>query len=330
MKIEMGESLFYSWLRHAMDCQIVQTNWTTSKYWTLLHEDELNDIMSKTDQFFKDKYGYSIYKKTRSLSQLFQQAECDVLGIAIKSGVNKVYAVDVAFHEDGLNYNGKDKTIMKILAKCLRTAMCVYGYLDTKEAEIIFASPIIKGPMFNALKPCLKDMQDCMDNLGFNFTFHVIANEEFRSNILDPILGMSKDIKDTNELFIRSYHMLQIFDEKKKKNARVKKQKQMVSDAYEELKIGKIVQLVLRPILESGEVSAEEIEKMQDVDYSLETFGINYPLLVKQDAEYDRVRYYSNPVVIDGDNYMLCSQWFEVAANNDRPYLLKWLSEHSV
>ena len=27
MKIEMGESLFYSWLRHVKDCQIVQTNW---------------------------------------------------------------------------------------------------------------------------------------------------------------------------------------------------------------------------------------------------------------------------------------------------------------
>lgn len=27
MKIEMGESLFYSWLRHVKECQIVQTSW---------------------------------------------------------------------------------------------------------------------------------------------------------------------------------------------------------------------------------------------------------------------------------------------------------------
>lgn len=30
MKIEMGESLFYSWLRHVKECQIVQTNWKVS------------------------------------------------------------------------------------------------------------------------------------------------------------------------------------------------------------------------------------------------------------------------------------------------------------
>jgi hypothetical protein len=52
MKIEMGESLFYSWLRHAKECQIVQTNWTTSGQWKLYHEDELNKIKSETEKFF--------------------------------------------------------------------------------------------------------------------------------------------------------------------------------------------------------------------------------------------------------------------------------------
>ncbi len=55
MKIEMGESLFYSWLRHVKECQIVQTNWTTSGQWTLLHEDKLEEIKSVTDKFFSEK-----------------------------------------------------------------------------------------------------------------------------------------------------------------------------------------------------------------------------------------------------------------------------------
>ena len=37
-------------------------------------------------------------------------------------------------------------------------------------------------------------------------------------------------------------------------------------------------------------------------------------------------RYYSTPVVVRGVRYFVCSEWFEVAANNDRPYLLKWLT----
>lgn len=143
MKIEMGESLFYSWLRHVKECQIVQTNWATSQKWNLQHEEELQQIMTVTAERFLQKYNYKIYKQTASLSQLLQQAECDVLGVDYREGELKVFAVDVAFHESGVNYGDKDSTIMKIIAKSLRTAMCIYGYLDTKDAEIIFASPKI-------------------------------------------------------------------------------------------------------------------------------------------------------------------------------------------
>ena len=123
MKIEMGESLFYSWLRHVKECQIVQTNWTTSSQWQLNNEEHLEEIMTLTDKFFFDKYGYSIYKKTSSLSQLLQQAECDAIGVEIQGGTNKIYAVDVAFHEAGVNYGGREATIKKIISKSLRTAM---------------------------------------------------------------------------------------------------------------------------------------------------------------------------------------------------------------
>ena len=50
MKIEMGESLFYSWLRHVKECQIVQTNWMTSSQWQLSNEDRLEEIMARTDK----------------------------------------------------------------------------------------------------------------------------------------------------------------------------------------------------------------------------------------------------------------------------------------
>lgn len=41
MKIEIGESLFYSWLRHVKECQLVQMNWKASPEWQLQHEEEL-------------------------------------------------------------------------------------------------------------------------------------------------------------------------------------------------------------------------------------------------------------------------------------------------
>ena len=117
MKIEMGESLFYSWLRHVKACQIVQTNWKVSPQWPLQHEEELAELLSATDNLFSTKYGYKVFKKNTSLSQIIQQGECDAVGLSIANGRVSTYAVDVAFHEAGLNYGSKETTICKIIAK---------------------------------------------------------------------------------------------------------------------------------------------------------------------------------------------------------------------
>ena len=322
MKIEMGESLFYSWLRHVKECQIVQTNWKTSGQWTLLHEDELEKMMAATDSFFLEKYGYSIYKKTSSLSQLLLQAECDAIGISKQDGVNKVYAVDVAFHESGVNYGNKVSTIMKITAKCLRTAMCIYGYLDTKEAEIVFASPKVNPSVLQGVIPCLEAAQRITDDLGYGFKFRLFANDDFYSRVLQPILKVSGGVSDTNELFIRGYHMLQMFNKSDGITNRLD------VNGYEELKIGKLAQLVMRPILESGTISEGELKLLQDKEYCKKTLDLGFPLLVNADGEFDKVRYYKAPLTINGTKYLMCSQWAEGKANNDRPYLEKWIQEH--
>ena len=57
MKIEMGESLFYSWLRH---------------------EEGLERLMKLVDGHFHTQYRYSIFKQNSSLVQIIQQGECDL------------------------------------------------------------------------------------------------------------------------------------------------------------------------------------------------------------------------------------------------------------
>ena len=99
----------------------------------------------------------------------------------------------------------------------------------------------------------------------------------------------------------------------------------IIGDALSELKIGKIAQTILRDILESGNITPDEIEKMQTKEYSKDTFGIDFPLLVADGSEFDVVRYYAKPLTIGGRQYYLCSQWFEVPANNDRPLLMAWI-----
>lgn len=220
MKIEMGESLLYSWLRHEKSCQIVQTNWKASPKWPFGHEDELSALMSETASFFQEKYGYKIYKKTASLSQLLRQGECDAVGLSMRDGIPRYYAVDVAFHEDGLNYGFRDETVMKVTAKSLRTAFCLYGYFNTTSADIIFASPKIGASILSDLQPCIEDVNSLLNKHGLDFCVSIIANEEFNDKIMQPILKISNSVADTSELFIRGYRMYAMFSKSAKSGAK--------------------------------------------------------------------------------------------------------------
>lgn len=101
-------------------------------------------------------------------------------------------------------------------------------------------------------------------------------------------------------------------------------------DRLDEMKIGEIVRKVLRKMLEDGKVTEQEVVKMQSKKYSKETFGIQYPLLYLTNSSQGKspIRYYSASLMIYGKEYFLCSEWYEVPANNDRPYLMKWLGLH--
>ena len=337
MKIEMGESLFYSWLRHVKECQIVQTNWKTSPEWTLLHEDELKEIMSVTDTYFSEKYGYNIYKQIRSLSQLLQQAECDVIGICMQNQKPEIHAVDVAFHGSGLQYGDRRTTIMKIIEKSIRTAMCIYGYLDAKEAEIIFASPKIGKQLQKDLSPCLEDAQIVLENLGFHFSFRLIGNENFYRSILNPLLLRSDGIADTNELFMRSYQMLELFDSYQNTktqesniplspNTEISKAGNNSGIDYSEFKVGRLVNDVMRRCLESGNISSDEVLNLQDLEYCKKHLHqSSFPVLVKKENKYDPARYYADPVLIDDTAYMLCNHWYDKNKYN----ITQWIEHHT-
>ncbi len=339
MKIEIGESLFYSWLRHVKQCQIVQNNWKISSQWNNTHEEELVSFMSEIDSYFYNRYNYKIFKNNVSIKQLLGQAECDVLGISITDNKKDIYAIDVAFHESGLNYGSREITVMKVVEKCVRTAFCVYGYLDNKDAKIIFASPKINPSVLYDLKPCFNDLNNVFNQLGFSFEFRLIANEEFDTNVLKPILFVSDDVADTSELFMRSYQLFKMFGSHKtisrQSSNRVQTKTSVAIDLGDvddnllsELKVGEIARKVFARMLENGVATEDEIKWMQDADYSKKFFGLNYPVLIKTNSVQKESRYYSQLLNIYGEKYRLCSEWFETSQNNDRPYLLKWINKH--
>jgi len=339
MKIEIGESILLSWLRHIKECQVVQNNWKISPEWELGNYEKIDDIINTTDTHYKTKYNYSIFKQNTSTSQLLKQAEIDVLGIKFDNTSKHIYAVDVAFHENGLNYGSKEETISRILKKCIRSTLCIIGFFNVFEGTIIFASPKINKAIKEPLEKCIIELNEILRNLNLDFDIRLIANQNFQMKILNPVSGVINNVADTSELYMRSLQMYnmfakQIYTPEIKVNTPVIKQAANltaeISDDFSEMKIGAIARNKLRKVLESGIVPDEEINMMQTKEYSKETFHIQYPLLLKVQSASKKhpERYYALPIKIKGQLYYMCSEWFETPRNNDRPWLLKWLALH--
>lgn len=214
MKIEIGESLALSYLKHVKECVIYQTNWKSSSRWKKCNEEKLATIFEKISgaETFR-----GILKKSK-LDQFLKQAEIDALGI---DQTGKIYAIDIAYHEEGLRYGSTEQAKARIMKKFVRSYLAVLRYFSSsfsdpspegERCEIIFASPKVIGERdesiheyFNELKVLLgAELKE--DKVVLKY----ITNDEFKKVILDPTLKACKKNADTNELFLRSYKLLNL------------------------------------------------------------------------------------------------------------------------
>ena len=214
MKIEIGESLALSYLKHVKKCVIYQTNWKLSSWWLQelgkesLAEKLYNDLKESpstektaaTDFNVKDVL-------TSDFSQFLKQAELDALGID-RDG--NVYAIDIAFHERGLGYGKKVEARDRVMKKFVRSYMIMLGCFPGKKCTVIFASPKVDAAKQDLIIPALEELQADTRFKDERITFEYIANDKFKAEILDQTIEASKDDADTNELFLRSYKLLNL------------------------------------------------------------------------------------------------------------------------
>lgn len=222
--------------------------------------------------------------------------------------------------------------------------MCMYGYFGFDNGTIIFTSPKMNPSVINDINARVDDIASVLNDLGLNYKIRIIANEEFTDNIREPAIDALGDTADISELFMGNLQMdnglevehsetmigVETNTNQRQTASEIHDIKYSGMDELKEMKIGAIVRKVLLKMLEDGNVSKEEIDLMQTKGYSKETFGIQYPLLQKARITngVSPMRYYSSTINIYGESYFLCSEWYEVPANNDRPDLLKWFALH--
>ena len=326
MKLEMGESLVYSWLRHVKDCRVVQTNWKPSPMWETEDKTvvEAEALMGKIDAFFREKYEYEIFKKN-SFEQLLKQAECDAMGIAFLEDGMKCYAVEVAFHTKGLNYGSKQDTTIKVLEKLARAALCLRVFFRAEQGEVVFASPKVMPAVLEMVLPAIEDLKRLFSECGIGYDVRLTANEDFRVNIAQPVMVAADEVSDTSELFMRSHQLAAMLGDQFSA-PKMEKGKAERARNWAELAVGKVARFVLRPCLEVGKADMKEIEAMQTTEYSKNTFGLSFPLLRRMPDDSTPSRYYAQPLTIRDEEYYLCSQWYE---DKCRTKLETWLNAHA-
>ena len=88
MKIEIGESLTCSWLRHVRQCWLVQANWKVSEHWEQYPTDaEIEELFRGMKSRFD--HGGGVFGRTKDARQFLKQGEIDVVGVDREGSVSR-------------------------------------------------------------------------------------------------------------------------------------------------------------------------------------------------------------------------------------------------
>lgn len=145
--------------------------------------------------------------------------------------------------------------------------------------------------------------------------------KEYSENTIEKVLKVIEvKINSKNTIVpLENYETHRVYKHKKAEN---------FNELNRKLPIGKYVRKTFYELVKDNSIDRTEIERLQRSDYSKLTFDIQFPFMVKENSpNYERIRYWKNPYQINGEIFFVCSQWFEVPQNNDRPYYEEWLQK---
>lgn len=318
MKIEIAENLVYSYLKHIEGCRIVQTNWKTSGKWIVT---EYDDKLSK--ELFNKIQSSPIFNgifKKNSFGQLIKQAEIDVVGL--NTTENSIFGIDVAFHGKGLNYGSNDETALKIMKKIFRTILIMQSYFNSFDKfSSLFVTPKVTPATLNPILDLMSEAKNLINDEMIEIDF--IANENFFTQIVNPVVETLSDENDLGELFARAINLIQMNPLKKNnlhknKIESIDKNDDVIDQSntkqtHKGMKIGQFVQYTMRKIHEQNLLSQEEINNLKIKEYSNKVFKLNSALLRNIDegikGPKGRNRYYAKEYFLE--KYLLTSQWNE-------------------
>ena len=147
--------------------------------------------------------GGAVFKQTKDAAQFLKQGETDAVGVDRQGGV---HAMEIAFHEAGLNYQGVTETDNRVLKKMLRTLLILRAHHPPQTAlHISFLSPKVNPAVQRPLETTFADLREAHPDVDWR----LIVNDEFVESVVKPTLEKAGDVADSSELFVRSAKLLE-------------------------------------------------------------------------------------------------------------------------
>ncbi len=205
MKIDVGESLVYSYLRHVKNCYITQINWKPSGNW-MPDPGKYDQVKTEFERIQKHKAFTEIFKT--GLDHTLKQTEIDVLGLDQN---NTIYAINVTFHELGINFGSKTDTRNRVIKNLLRAHLALSYYFPGQKHVLMFCSPKVSSATEEIIRHYFHILE--MDFSSENTYFKYFSNDDFRELVLMETIERTHDEFDNNELFLRSFKLLTVYAE---------------------------------------------------------------------------------------------------------------------
>lgn len=349
MKIEICEQMVQSWLQHCKQCEFVQTNWMVSPLRGIADSEIkavgniMKDIETKLNQALEDEtkqilqqsvdeeLGTKSKKKVKKLDifkkskagQFIRQCEIDVAGCKLDCGITeRIYLVDTAFHKTGLGYHDAAARVIKKLVRALLVSLIVFG--EDVPVTVAFASPKCSAALKDNIEKIVEDLRNILiaDARYKNIDIELYFNEKFTEDIYAPLIANIEELNNDNDLFMRAMNLAKLAEEYRVAPAThsAPSASTTTASATVSTRVGRgenerLVMTALKDVIANGKLTPALVDELRKPSYTKTNFGITkYPLLLKESEfsyyGYERCRFYKRTLKINGENYLVCSQWY--------------------
>jgi hypothetical protein len=323
MKIEIGEFLILSWLRHVRGCVVTQMNWSPSPAWTVARERELRATFEAARSFADDTIGRSSFGQV-DFESFVRHASIDVLGLRVdRDGGTEAIAVDSAINDTELPHGNAEETIVRLIQRMTRAAFALAAFLEPRQASVVFATPWLATAVRQEVQRHLALLEQRLAQQRgpgmAHLRFRVIADGDFADEIVQPVMEHVGAVADTSGLVGQPQRSTRLGGTANGSTRRGS-DRPLKPTGNAGSRIGEHVRRTMNELAASGRLTARIVGDLLDPHYCKARFNLRHPFLKPIDQNVpistqrmDRNgngRYWKVPLKIGGHEFLMCSQWF--------------------